>query len=330
MQYLGTLYAIASRNYSDTSSKFLFESDAHDGIHWIDNTNLNVCEHYPDVSLGFFADDDQQICCAIHHSRQPGFVVTETTLPFFTQVSGDTIGAPFMWRDPETNTRMFMYRTNGDKTLKIFQEQTDGYWNLYNSFNSPLPDPFVYITSPEPFKFGGRSYVSFMAAQAAMGLAGMPAEIWIASVNPANPLMRRVSDSTLGVRLDPEPVIFDDSAFVYYSETISSKWYQHIHRVRKCDTGLENYYTRLYNDPNPGFQVLILPNPSAGLVPIKSDLINAHGKVSLIISDNTGRILRTYHPILNPFKVNPDLPPGPYILKLTGNEQSVTGKLTIL
>jgi len=330
MQFPGTLYAMATRNYSDSIGMFLFESETNDGIRWVKNTDLNKSNFYPDITLGFFADDNQQICCAMDHSRQPGFVEVQGMFPYFTQISDDTIGAPFMWNDPETNSRMFMYRTNGSKTLKILQENSDGNWYLYNSFNSPVPDPFNFITSPEPFKFGGRSYVSFMAAQSSMGLSEMPAQIWIASVNPAYPLMRRVSDSSEAVRIDPEPVIFGDSAFIYYTEKIYTRWWQVLHRVRKCDTGLENFFTRTFNEEVPDGSVSIMPNPSTGSFTISSPLLNDPEKVLITVLDNSGRLLRTIHPGMNSIKVEMNLPPGSYILNLAGHSQRFSSKLFII
>jgi len=260
MQYPGTLYAMATNDYTDSLAMFLFESDSYDGIRWVSNTDLNTCNFYPNITLGFFARDNQQICCAINHSRQPGYLEVATNIPFFTQISNDTIGAPFMWNDPETNSRMFMYRTNGNQTVKIFQENNDGNWYLYHSFNSPMADPYIYITSPEPFTFKGKSYISFMAAQAEMGLSELPAQIWITSINPMNPFMRRVSDSTESIRIDPEPVVFEDSAFIYYTEKVYTRWWQIVRRVRKCNTGLEDLYTGLQKPVSSGIQVY--PNPA--------------------------------------------------------------------
>jgi hypothetical protein len=330
MEYPGTLYAMATRNYADSTSMFLYESESNDGIRWVRNTELTKCNYYPGITLGFFADDKQQICCAMDHSRQPGFVEVQTTLPYFTQISNDTIGAPAMWIDPETDSRMFMYRTNGSKTLKIFQENSDGNWYLYHSFNSPLPSPYDYITSPEPFKFGGRSYISFMAAQSTMGLAEMPAQIWIASVNPNEPMMRRVSDSTEALRMDPEPVIFGDSAFIYYTEKVYTHWWQLLHRVRKCDTGLENYYTAVKEKEGTENTLSILPNPSHGKITVSSEILQKNRNADIRIFDNSGRLLRTYKSggVNNSF--DPGLPPGLYILKVTGGNASASSKLLVL
>lgn len=329
MQYPDALYAMATRNYADSSGLFLFESQSNDGIRWVSNSDLNDCHFYPDITLGFFADDNQQICCAIDHSRQPGFLEVATTLPFFTQISNDTIGAPSMWNDPETNSRMFMYRTNGFKTLKIFQENSDGNWYLYHSFNSPLPAPYEYITSPEPFVFGGKSYISFMAAQSPMGLSEEPAEIWIASINPAERLMRRVSDSTVAIRVDPEPVIIGDSAFVYYTEKVHTLWWYHVHRVRKCSTGLESTYTGIARHDKNESEITISPNPCRETLKFTTSFPEG-SEISVLINDAGGNSVRSAKVFSNRNSLDiSDLSPGFYFLNLNCNGRKSTKQFIV-
>jgi hypothetical protein len=318
MQYPDALYAMGSANYADSTGMILWESQANDGIHWLHTNDLTNPFAYPNVSLGFFARDRQQICCAINHSRQPGFIEANTTLPYFTRVSDDTIGAPFMWTDPETNSRMYMYRTNGSKTLKILRQSENGSWSIYNSFNSPLTDPYIYITSPEPFTFGGRSYISFMAAQSTMGMDGLPAQIYIAGVSPDEPLMRRVSDSTEARRTDPEPVVFSDSAFVYYSEKVFTSPWEFIFRVRKCDTGLGTFYTEKKQALIKNQKVSVFPNPSSGIVTISSDLLSGVGDKRIEILDNNGKLLMNLATADDNFKTDlQELPNGHYLVKVS-------------
>jgi hypothetical protein len=329
MQYPDALYSMATRDYNDSVSMFLFESSNGIGIHWVKNNNLNVSYFYPNVTLGFFANDGQQICCALNHSRQPGFLETQQTVPHFNMISQDTIGAPFMWIDPETNTRMFMYRTNGSQTVKIFQENSDGNWYLYHSFDSPIQAPYIYITSPEPFTFKGKSYVSFMAAQSTMGMDELPAQIWITSINPYDQLMRRVSDTSYGVRIDPEPVIIGDSAFIYYTERIHTHFWHYIRRVRKCDTGLESFTTSI-NQHAISFPVKIFPNPSDGNFNLESKLFDQHSDVTAEILDQSGRKVRSFRLNTNPYLFHlPDLAAGIYILSIKAGNQEENRQLMI-
>jgi len=329
LQYPFAEYAMATADYSDSTARILFETTDNDGIYWLNNTDLWTRYHYPDVTLGFFARDNQQICCATNKTRNPGFIETASNLPYFTLISHDTIGAPFMWRDPATDSRLFMYRTNGFKTLKIFQEIEPDFWVLYNQFNSPLPEPFIYITSPEPFTCGGRSYISFMAAQSGSGKDGLPAQIWIASADPADSLMRRVSDTITAIRTDPEPVVFSDSAFVYYTDVLADKNTTLVYNVRKCDTGLGNLYTSVKEKAIENPEIELFPNPNNGSFTVKTQNIFSQG-ASVKIYSTTGS--EVYTGLMNQnttqFDLN-SLPEGIYFLKIQNQKQEAVTKITI-
>lgn len=329
LQFPNVVYTMATSDYADSSARFLYETYDDEGIHWVSNTNLCASYYYPEVTLGFFARDNQQICCATNKTRNPGFIETASSLPFLTLISQDTIGAPFMWNDPATNKRLFMYRANDFKTLKIFQEIAPDFWVLYNQFNSPLPEPFVYITSPEPFTCGGQSYISFMAAQSSSGKDGLPAQIWIAAADPDNPLMRRVSDSTIGIRTDPEPVVFSDSAFIYYTDVILDKNSTVLYSVRKCDTGLGNLYTSKKANVKTTTEISVYPNPNNGRFKINNPEIFSSGS-TIRIFDISGKEVykistENYSPELNLSM----LPDGSYFLKVQNQKLEAVTKLTI-
>ncbi len=291
-QYPDAIYSMATSNYADSSALFLYETLEQDGMHWVRNTDLNKSFCYPDKTMGFFARDNQQICCATDKSHHPGYIETAGTFPHYTSISNDTIGAPFMWIDPPTSSRMFMYRSNGYRTLKIFKESVSGQWELYNEFNSPVPVPYQYITSPEPFTSGGHSYISFMAAESSSGKDGLPALIYIAAVNPADSLMRLVSDSTLSVRTDPEPVVFPDSTFIFYTHVITLEGGIIRFNVRKCDTGLGNLYTSIKAQKEASSGISVFPNPTHGVLNIEnsgSDHSTGLGRIEIL--DKQGKIV---------------------------------------
>ena len=324
-QFPGALYSMATNNYSDSTALFLYETAEGNGLHWVRNTNLNKSYFYPGVTLGFFARGEHQMCCATDKYKKPGFVETENSLPYFTAISEDTIGAPFMWNDPATSTRLFMYRTNNDRMLKIFQEIVPDQWVLYNKFDSPLAIPFQYITSPEPYTCGGKSYISFMASQSGNAKDGLPAQIWIAGANPADSLMRRVSDTNLAVRVDPEPVVFSDSAFIYYTNVITNELATVRYNVRKCNTGLSNVYTSVPDPKATNTEISAYPNPSAGLVNISCPIQNATGPSKVTIIDNAGKIVDYLEVNASTFQLNlGSLPPGHYNLLIINGHQRFT------
>jgi hypothetical protein len=318
--YHDAVYSMATTDVTDTVARFLFETKDHDGIYWVKNSCLFQKYFYPDITLGFFARDDQQICCATDKSLHPGFLEVEGTLPYFTCISQDTIGAPFMWLDPATGTRMFLYRTNGNHTLKIFQELAPNFWVLYNEFNSPLPEPFSYITSPEPFTCGGKSYVSFMAAQSGSGKDGLPAEIWLASADPSDQFMRRVSDSTLAVRTDPEPVVFSDSAYIYYTYVRPDEFATLKFNIRKCETGLSNLMITSTRQEAAVRNFTISPNPNRGTFSLDPTL-TLNPESVLEVYDISGKQISAT-PL--GYKRQQDfshLPPGTYRLRIRDPHQ---------
>lgn len=329
MQYPDVVYTMASSDYTDSIARLLFETFEENGIYWLSNTDFGTCFYYPEVTLGFFARDNQQICCATNKSRHPGFIETACTLPFLTSISQDTIGAPFMWLDPATNSRLFMYRTNGFRTLKIFQELAPDFWVQYNKFDSPLPDDFQYITSPEPFICGGRSYVSFMAAQSSSGKDGLPAQIWIASADPTDSLMRRVSDSTIGIRTDPEPVVFSDSAFVYYTDIVSDNSSLPKYSVRKCDTGLGNLITTPKKMDKASTVVSVYPNPGNGLFSLNAGNGFVPGSLVNVFDVGGNKVFNT---LLEGKSTDIDLrslPEGNYFLKYQSLSEEAILKIII-
>ncbi len=325
-QYPGAAYSMATANYADSTSRFLIETTGISGISWVRNTDLNTSYFHPGVTLGFFARDNQQICCATSQAKHPGFIEVSTSFPYFTFISQDTIGAPYMWNDPETNSRLFMYRTNWNRTMKVYQEITPGQWILYNQFDSPLPPPFKFITSPEPFTCGGHSYISFMAAQSGSAKDGLPAQIWIAGANPGDAFLRCVSDTSVAIRVDPEPVVFSDSAFVYYTYVPTDKKTTNQYLVRKCNTGLGNLYTgnEVYKTASPVLSVF--PNPCSGIANLRSPSIFGSG-TSIEIYDLTGRkVLNTNATSSTSVLDLSPLPDGKYLIKIRkqGKEASTT------
>jgi len=329
-QYPDAAYSMATNDYSDHAAFFLFETSTSNGIYWVRNTDLNRSFYFPDVTLGFFARDNQQICCAGHASGNPGFIETDNTMPYFTAISQDTIGAPFMWNDPATSSRLFMYRTNGNKTMKIFREHTSGQWELYIQFDSPLPEPFQYITSPEPFTCNGQSYISFMAAQSGTGKDGLPAQIWMANLNPASFSMWCVSDITVAFRNDTEPVVFSDSAFIYYTLVLGDIHTSPVYSVRKCNTGLTNLYTDTKHQIDSSPEITVFPNPGNGYFTLSSHAVFSAGS-NIEISDMNGRsvyssVTDSDSPALN----LKHLPSGTYILNIRDHNKAASTELSIV
>jgi hypothetical protein len=143
--------------------------------------------------------------------------------------------------------------------------------------------------------------------------------------------MRRVSDSIEMVRVDPEPVVFNDSVFIYYTEKVWTRCWFLAHRVRKCDTGLESgIITRLEDNPAESVTVRVYPNPSGGKITIESDILRTEPEATLSVLDASGRTVKVTTVRGNPCRLTMnDLTPGVYHLTLTGRSRTSGTKVII-
>lgn len=155
-------------------------------------------------------------------------------------------GSFFMWEAPEFDNELVLMApeievvnseplTPEPTELGIYR-QIEGEWRQTYTIDSPSPD-LPYFHSPEPFTYNGSSYISFLAVDTQpdserKNFEG--AEVWIVGVDPNNPFARQLSDEQIIGRNDPESLITEAGAFIYYSELTSDKG-RIIHRA---DTGL--------------------------------------------------------------------------------------------
>ncbi len=99
--------------------------------------------------------------------------------------------------------------------------KVDGVW--YKIYSVTLPSTYTYVSSPEPFVYKGRSFVTVIAAESLAGVEPLPyvptvaSEVWVISADLNNPFARKIDDGTVKLRLEPEPLILKDDAVVYFS-----------------------------------------------------------------------------------------------------------------
>jgi hypothetical protein len=135
----------------------------------------------------------------------------------FDEGDKDLQTVPWMWPSPEhENDHVFLTVVN-DTELRIYR-YNDGAsggpigWAPIHTITVPEG---TKIASPEPFLHNGRSYIS-MALSIAPN--DFPSEIWLANIDAARPVFRRISDNTvLRVRSDPEVFITSDGPYIYYN-----------------------------------------------------------------------------------------------------------------
>ena len=167
-----------------------------------------------------------------------------------------------------------------------------------------------------------------MAAQSGSGKDGLPAEIWIASADPDDNFMRRVSDSTVEIRTDPEPVVFSDSAFIYYTHVLTDKPMSLQYSVRKCDTGLANLFTTSKKKEEKKAVISVFPNPNKGIFKLTSRETEPGSQVEII--DISGRKVFTsfIEGTTSEFNLS-HLPEGSYLLKIQNDKMEAVTKFTI-
>lgn len=120
----------------------------------------------------------------------------------------------WMWTAPEFGEQVFTTVVDRRK-LRVYRK-VGSVWTVVKTIE--LPDDTTkggLIFSPEPFIYKGKSYVVMQLSRQKYAAA----EIWIAAIDPANTLLRRVSDPTKPtmVRSEPEFMETPRGAFIYYS-----------------------------------------------------------------------------------------------------------------
>ncbi|WP_395701415.1 hypothetical protein [Aquabacterium sp.] len=121
---------------------------------------------------------------------------------------------PWSWVAPEFNGELALMTVVDNSTLRIYKHDASAspQWQVYSQVTVPNG---MRISSPEPFTYNGKSYVSMTLAKPE---DNYPSQIWLANIDPAAPLLRAVSDdSPVRARIDPEVVTTSKGVFVYYN-----------------------------------------------------------------------------------------------------------------
>lgn len=136
----------------------------------------------------------------------------------------------WMWRAPEFGNE-YVFATIVDTCCIRIYRQIGGVWTAVHNIDAPVFAGKPAIFSPEPWVYGGRSYLAMQIGSSKTSRS----EIWIASIDPAQPLFRRISDSAVDtVRYEPEWFDTEDGPVVFFSQyTASGK-----SSLRRAATGI--------------------------------------------------------------------------------------------
>jgi hypothetical protein len=127
-------------------------------------------------------------------------------------VSNDTGSKtdPNGWFAPEYNGELLIAAVLDHRSIAVYRDSGQAFWNRIFTLEIPGDTNLDRMASPEPFVFGGRSYLSLTIKDS----QGGPAEIWIMSIDGT--YQEKCGDGSPLKRADPEVYIGLSHVFVYY------------------------------------------------------------------------------------------------------------------
>lgn len=135
----------------------------------------------------------------------------------------------WMWKAPEFGNEYVFSTIVNSCCIKIYR-QIGGVWTVVNSLDAPAFAGQPAIFSPEPFVYKGKSYIAMQIGTAKSSMSS----IWIASIDPAKPLIRQISDpATQAIRYEPEWFVTSSGPVVFFSQYAGDK-----SSFRRAATGL--------------------------------------------------------------------------------------------
>ncbi len=125
---------------------------------------------------------------------------------------------PYAWAAPEAGGDLMALAVVDGTELAVWSDEGSAGWSRIVTLSSPDPS-HPYLGSPEPFVAGGRSWISFTAADAPTARPDVTSQqVWLVPIDSPMGQARRCDDGAVGpeTRVDPEVLVGTDQAFVYY------------------------------------------------------------------------------------------------------------------
>lgn len=161
----------------------------------------------------------------------------------FDEGDKDLETAPWIWQAPELGGAETLLTVVDYSELRFYvrtvnaQGATVWIRTVSHAFGTAEK-----VTSPEPFVYGGRSYVFLAVASQANGF---PSDIWLVNIDEAAPMKRRLNDDRrLRARIDPEVFVTDAGPYIYYNRYNATKVPGKPY-CRTCAEGLYRAHTGL-------------------------------------------------------------------------------------
>jgi hypothetical protein len=125
-------------------------------------------------------------------------------------------GEVWMWPAPEFGGDNVFITVTDNCCLSMYR-QVGGSWVLLQTLDAADFADQSGIFSPEPYVYEGRSYILMLTSPIDRRLG--KADIWITSLDPAQPLLRQLTDpAQKAVRIEPEWVSTPTGLYVYYTQ----------------------------------------------------------------------------------------------------------------
>jgi hypothetical protein len=137
----------------------------------------------------------------------------------------------WMWSAPEFDGDMVFITIVAGVQLHVYRYQ-QREWHLIRVLDASGFPGRSRIFSPEPHIVGNRSYVAMQLSAERRG----PSDIWISSIDPAEPLLRQVSEprGPEQIRFEPEWMTTTGGTYVFYTQGDGVDQYT----LRRARTGL--------------------------------------------------------------------------------------------
>ncbi len=178
-------------------------------------TDSSSDQFFPSNVIGFgrWVKDTKQMTVVATYNGIQQAAMYDTDTAVLTQLSTDSGNKKdtYMWLAPEYNEYLFFSLVNG-KEIRIYRK-LNGLWTVIESFT--VGDQ---ITSPEPFVFQGKSYISLIGIQGSTA-AQKRYDVYVFDINGQGTLL---NDQQNLHRIDPENLVIGNQAFIYYGELLPS------------------------------------------------------------------------------------------------------------
>lgn len=198
-----------------------------------ENPQIEQCVKAPDQPSYRWVEGRQALLVGQRYNNEIQVALLDAQTGNISQLTFDSgrKGQAFMWRAPEFSDGWVMFAPVDKMLINVYLLQGK-QWMLINTLEPPSSRP--YILSAEFFVYNDKSYISMMLSESENSGVDTPSDIWIAAIDPANPLYRQVSeDSQPKIRKDPETLQTVEGMYIYYTEYTDG-----VKIIHRCSTGL--------------------------------------------------------------------------------------------